>query len=117
MSTLSTTDKEHLNRIAAHMNWHLIARVMKAVNWQWYSTQPATPSAGQVRDEAMNYLKICIHHARRDPASRARILTGGLEYSADVCPYTGEIESLRCAFVLEACDSQDKPDPFSLADQ
>lgn len=113
MNTLSATDKDHLNRIAETMNWTLIARVMKAMGWTWYFTNPHSPTAGQVRDEAINCLTLCIHHARRSPYATDRLLTGGLEYVADVCPDTGQIESLRCAFVLEACDSADEPTKLS----
>lgn len=117
MNTLSTTDKDHLQSIAQNMSWSLIARVMKALNWQWYHVAGGPPSAGEIRDTALGHLARCIHEARLSPGHTATLRTGGFEYAADVCPDSGHTENLRCAFVLESHDSTDAgpgdPGPYT----
>ncbi|MBJ6146375.1 hypothetical protein [Hymenobacter sp. BT559] len=111
MSTLSSTDKDHLSSISQTMNWAMIARVMQALGWRWYHIHGRSPNPGEIRDEAMNHLTQCIHEARESDCLTATMHTGGLEYTADVCPISGNVEHLYCAFILESQASTD-PDTY-----
>ena len=114
MSTLSIHDKEHLNEVVKTIDWNRIAIAMRALNWQWYHIHGRTPTAGEIRDEALVRLADCIRQARSTNKSAMCMQTGGFEYAVLLDTENEECDSttpapvvyLSCSFVIESTEIQ-----------
>ena len=114
MSTLSIHDKEHLSGVVKTIDWNRIAVVMRALNWQWYHIHGRTPTAGEIRDEALVRLADCIRQARSTNKSAMCMQTGGFKYAVLLDTENEErppatpapVVYLSCSFVIESTESQ-----------
>lgn len=118
MSTLSTHDQKHLSEVTKAIDWNRIATAMRVLNWYWYTIPGRTPTAGEIRDEALTRLADCIREARSANKSAVCMSTGGFEYAvlldtedeerAPTIP--AQVVYLSCSFVLESTESP-RPNP------
>ena len=87
---------------------------MRALNWQWYHIPGRTPTAGEIRDEALARLADCIREARSTNKSAVCTQTGGFEYAVLLDTQNegrdptipAHVVYLSCSFVIESTECQ-----------
>ncbi|WP_019949687.1 hypothetical protein [Hymenobacter aerophilus] len=107
MSTTSLTahDHAHLASIMLNTKWASIARIMHELDWKHYATHGRTPTAGELRDNALQHLANCIRDARTNGEFASGLVTGDFSYDAMLCPETGTVIGLFCSFLIKGPDS------------
>ncbi|NVO29716.1 hypothetical protein [Hymenobacter lapidiphilus] len=102
---LTANEHSHLAGIMLDTKWASIARIMHELDSKHYATPGRTPSAGELRDNALQYLVNCIRDARTNGKFASGLIAGDFSYDAMLCSEMGIVIGLFCSFLIKGSDS------------
>ena len=91
-----------INQVVDMIDWHLVHKVMKYLDWEWMSSENGVPEVYQLKAKALEYGEQAVHRVKHS-GSEYFIESGGIRAQAKI-DSDGDI-FLEVMFILESGES------------